>query len=55
VYPAGNLIQSLVEILDREGISEMSMLFVPLFIAVTSSDLVVGGLVERCVGGQLII
>jgi hypothetical protein len=55
VYPAGNLIQSLVEIPDRESLSETSTPFVPLFVAVTSSVLVVGGLVKRCIGGQLII
>jgi hypothetical protein len=34
---AGNLIQSLVEITDRESLSETSMSFVPLSVAVTSS------------------
>jgi hypothetical protein len=55
VYPAGNLIQSLVEVPDRESLSETFALFIPLSVVVTSSILVVGGLVGRCVGGQLII
>jgi hypothetical protein len=55
VYPAGNLIQSFVEVLDRESLSETSTSFVPLSVAVTSSVLVVGSLIRRCVGGQLVI
>jgi hypothetical protein len=55
VHPAGNLIQSLVEIPDRKSLSERSTSFIPLSVVVTSSVLVVGGLVGRCVGGQLII
>jgi hypothetical protein len=55
VYSVGNLIQSLIEVPSRESLSEMPASFVPLSVAVTSSVLVVGGLVGRCVGGQLII
>jgi hypothetical protein len=55
VYPVGNLIQSLVEVSDRESLSETSASFIPLSVAVTSSVLVVGGLVGRCVGGHLIL
>jgi hypothetical protein len=55
VYPTGNLIQSLVEVSDRESLSETSTPFVLLSIAITSSILVVGGLVGRCVGGQLVL
>jgi hypothetical protein len=55
VYPTGNLIQSLVEVPDREGLSEMSTPFVPLSIVVTSSILVIGGLIGRCVSGHLIL
>jgi hypothetical protein len=54
VDPVGNLIQSLVEVPDRESLSEASAPFVPLSIAITSSVLVGGGLVGRCVGGHLI-
>jgi hypothetical protein len=54
VYPVGNLIQSLVEVPDRKSLSEASASFVLLSVAVTSSVLVVGGYVGRCVGGQLI-
>jgi hypothetical protein len=55
VYSVGNLIQSLIEVPSRESLSEMPASFVPLSVAVTSSVLVVGGLVGRCIGGQLII
>jgi hypothetical protein len=55
VYPAGNLIQSLAEILDRESLSKTSTSFVLLFVAVTLSILVIGGLVKRCVGRQLVV
>jgi hypothetical protein len=55
VYPVGNLIQSLVEVPDRESLSEMSTSFIPLSVTVTSSILVVGGLIGRCDGGQLIL
>jgi hypothetical protein len=55
VHPAGNLIQSLIEIPNRKSLSERSTSFVPLSVAVTSSVLVVGGLIGRCIGGQLII
>jgi hypothetical protein len=54
VYPVGNLIQSLVEVSDRESLSESSVPFVPLSIVVTSSILIIGGLVGRCIGGHLI-
>jgi hypothetical protein len=54
VHPVGNLIQSLVEVPDRESLSETSASFVPLSVAVTPSVFVVGGLVGRCVGRQLI-
>jgi hypothetical protein len=40
---------------DRESLSETSTPIVPLSVAVTSSVLVVGGLVGRCAGGQLIL
>jgi hypothetical protein len=55
VYPVGNLIQSPVEVSDRESLSEMSAPFVPLSVAVMSSVLVICGLVGRCVGGHLIL
>jgi hypothetical protein len=55
VYLTGNLIQSLVEVPDREGLSETSTPFVLLYVAVTSSVLVVDGIIERCVGGHLIL
>jgi hypothetical protein len=55
VYPAGNLIQSLVEIPDRKRLSEMFTSFVSLSVAIMSSVLVVGSLVGRCVGGHLIL
>jgi hypothetical protein len=48
------LIQSLVEVPDRESLSETSASFVPLSVAVTPSVFVIGGLVGRCVGRQLI-
>jgi hypothetical protein len=51
VYFVGNLIQSLVEVPDRESLSETFALFVSLSVAITSSVLVVGGLIRRCVGG----
>jgi hypothetical protein len=54
VHPVGNLIQSLVEVPDRESLSETSTPFVPLSIAVTLSVLVVGGLIRRCIGGQVV-
>jgi hypothetical protein len=55
VYPAGNLVQSLVEVPDRESLSETSTSFDSLSVVVTLSVLVVGGLVGRCVGGHFII
>jgi hypothetical protein len=54
VYLVGNMIQSLVEVPDRESLSETYAPFVLLSIAVTSSVLIVGGFVRRCVGEQLI-
>jgi hypothetical protein len=48
------LIQSLVEVPDRESLSEMFVLFVPLSVAITSSVLVVGSFIGRCIGGHLI-
>jgi hypothetical protein len=54
VYPANNLIQSLVEIRDRVSLSETSTSFVPLSVVDTSSVLVVGGLVGRCIGVHII-
>jgi hypothetical protein len=54
VYPTGNLVQSLVEVLHRESLLETSTPFVPLSIAITVSILVVVGLIERCVGGHLL-
>jgi hypothetical protein len=50
VYPVGNLIESLVEVSDRESLLEMSTLFVLLSVAATSSVLVVGGLIRWCNG-----
>jgi hypothetical protein len=55
VYKTGNLIQSFVAILDRESLSETSTPFVLISIAITSSILVVNGLIERCVGGHLVL
>jgi putative effector of murein hydrolase LrgA (UPF0299 family) len=55
VYLVGHLIQSLIEVPDRESLSEMSALFVPLSVAVTSSVLVIGDLIWRGVGGLLIL
>jgi hypothetical protein len=54
VYPSGNLVQSLVEVLDRESLSKSSTPFVPLSVAITASVLVVVGLIGRCVGGHLL-
>jgi hypothetical protein len=54
VYPAGDLIQSLIEIPDRESLPETSVPLVPLFVVVMSSVIVGSGLVRRCVGGHLI-
>jgi hypothetical protein len=51
MYPVGNLIQSLVEVPDRESLLETFAPVVLLSIAVTSSVLVVGGLVGRRIGG----
>jgi hypothetical protein len=51
VYPAGNLIQSLIEVPDRESLSETFASFIPLSVAVASSVLVISILVKRCVGG----
>jgi hypothetical protein len=50
VYPVGNLIESLVEVSDRESLLEMSTLFVLLSVAATSSVLLVGGLIRWCNG-----
>jgi hypothetical protein len=55
VYPAGNLVQSLVEVTDRESLSKTSTSFVPLSVAVTSSVLVIVGLIGRCIGGHLVL
>jgi hypothetical protein len=48
------LIQSLVEVPDRESFSETSTMFVLLSIAFMPGVLVVGGLIRGCVGGHLI-
>jgi hypothetical protein len=55
VYLTGNLIQNLVEVPDRESLSETCTSFILLSFVVTSSVLVVGGLIGRCVGGHLIL
>jgi hypothetical protein len=55
VYPVGNLIKSLVEVSDREILSETCASFVLLSVVATSSVLIVGGLIRRCVGGHLIL
>jgi hypothetical protein len=54
VHPVGDLIQSLREVPDGEGLSETSALFVLLPVAVTSGVLVVGGFVSGCVGRHLV-
>jgi hypothetical protein len=50
----GDFIQSLIEVLNGESLSETSTVFVPPPIAVTLGILVVSGLISGCVGGQLV-
>jgi hypothetical protein len=54
VHPALDLVECFCEIPDGKGLAETSALFVPLSIAFTSSVPVGIGLVNGCVGGQLI-
>jgi hypothetical protein len=55
VYPIGDLIQSLIEVPDRESFLETSTSFVLLSIAVMSTVLVVSGLIRRYIGRHLIL
>jgi hypothetical protein len=50
VYPVGDLIKSLIVVLDGESFPETSASIDPLPVAVTPSVLVVGSLVWRCIG-----
>jgi hypothetical protein len=45
VHPVGYLIQGLVEVPDGKSLSEMSVAFVPLLVAVTLGILVISGLI----------
>jgi hypothetical protein len=54
VHPVGNLIESLCEILYREGFLETSAPIVALPVALTSGVLVVVGFINRCIGRQLV-
>jgi hypothetical protein len=54
VHPAGDLIESLREILDGKGFTEMSAPFVSLLVAFTSGVLVVVGFIGGCIGRQLV-
>jgi hypothetical protein len=54
VHPVGDLIESLCEILYREGFPETSASFVVLHVALTSGVLVVVGFISRCIGRQLV-
>jgi hypothetical protein len=54
VHPVGDLIESLCEILYREGFPETSTPFVVLPVALTSGILVVIGFISRCIGRQLV-
>jgi hypothetical protein len=50
VHPVGDLIESLYEILYREGFPKTSASFVALPVALTSGVLVVVGFISRCIG-----
>jgi hypothetical protein len=54
VHPVGDLVQSLGEVPDGESLTETSMAFVPLPVAVTLGILVVGSFISGCVGGHLV-
>jgi hypothetical protein len=54
VHLALDLVEGFCEVPDGEGLAEMSVPFIPLSVAFTSSVPVGVGLVGGCVGGQLV-
>jgi hypothetical protein len=54
VHPVGDLVKSLGEILDWEGLTETSAPFVSLPVAFTLGVLVVVGFISGCVCRQLV-
>jgi hypothetical protein len=54
MHSVSDLIQSLVEVPDGEGLSETFVVLVLLPVAVVPGVLVISGLIRGCVGGRLI-
>jgi hypothetical protein len=54
VYPALDLVEFFIKVVDGEGVAEMSALFAPLSVAFPSGVSVGGGLVSGRIGGQLV-
>jgi hypothetical protein len=54
MHPAFDLVKCLCEVPYGEALTEMSMLFVTLPVALTSCVLVVAGFMCRCIGRQLV-
>jgi hypothetical protein len=54
VYSALDRLESFRKVADREVVSETPVLFVTLPVTLTSSAPVGGGLICRCISGQLV-
>jgi hypothetical protein len=55
VHPVGDLVESLGEIPDWEGLTETLASFASLRVAFTLGALVVIGFINRCIDRQLVI
>jgi hypothetical protein len=54
MHPTFDLVKCLCEVPYGEALTEMSTLFVPLLVALTSGILVIAGFVCGCIGRQLV-